>query len=264
MRIQQHKKNLFSDLRVSRKCSVRRTGSNMTDKVQHVLSSAEQCPHAAIDGGTYTRTSVTCHVVYAAEMIAATPQRRLRKAKREECDSAGYAKKPGPKAVDSLMHVPRVLEKVGAPSTFLVRLRIQQHKMSPPPLPSTTLAIIINRVQRMGQSFRHGEKKVLQIVWWGRAKTGTGGEWSKKDARRANTPPTPPTPPGFVWCSAELSEDKRTRNQSKQFVFTYPDNSTTKRLMMLMEKSFLGGRAHPPVQSSAPFWGAESWRRNGP
>ena len=36
--------------------------------------------------------------------------------------------------------------------------------MSPPPLPTTTLAIIINWVQRMGQVPRHGEK-VLQIVW---------------------------------------------------------------------------------------------------
>ena len=56
--------------------------------------------------------------------------------------------------------------------------------MSLPPLPTTTLAIIINRVQRMGQIPRHGEQ-VLQIVWWGGAKTGAGGEWSKKDARRA-------------------------------------------------------------------------------
>ena len=53
---------LFSDLRVSRKCSVRRTGSSMTDYVQHVLSRAEQCPHAAGNGGTYTPTSVTCHL----------------------------------------------------------------------------------------------------------------------------------------------------------------------------------------------------------
>ena len=43
-------------------------------------------------------------------------------------------------------------------------MRIQQHKMSLPPLPTTTLAIIINLVQRMGQILRHGEK-VLQIVW---------------------------------------------------------------------------------------------------
>ena len=43
-------------------------------------------------------------------------------------------------------------------------IRIQQHKMPRPPLPTTTLAIVINRVQRMGQILRHGEK-VLQIVW---------------------------------------------------------------------------------------------------
>ena len=43
-------------------------------------------------------------------------------------------------------------------------MRIQQHKMSLPPLPTTTLAIVINWVQRMGQILRHGEK-VLQIVW---------------------------------------------------------------------------------------------------
>ena len=43
-------------------------------------------------------------------------------------------------------------------------MRIQQHKMSLPPLPTTTLAIVINWVQGMGQIHRHG-KKVLQIVW---------------------------------------------------------------------------------------------------
>ena len=43
-------------------------------------------------------------------------------------------------------------------------MRIQQHKMSLPPLPTSTLAIIINWVQRTGQILRHGEK-VLQIVW---------------------------------------------------------------------------------------------------
>ena len=43
-------------------------------------------------------------------------------------------------------------------------MRIQQHKMSLPPLPTTTLAIVMNWVQRMGQILRHGEK-VLQIVW---------------------------------------------------------------------------------------------------
>ena len=44
--------------------------------------------------------------------------------------------------------------------------RIQQHKKTLPPLPTTTLAIIINWVQRTGQIFGHG-KKVLQIAWWG-------------------------------------------------------------------------------------------------
>ena len=43
-------------------------------------------------------------------------------------------------------------------------MRIQQHKMSLPPLPTTkTLAIIINRVQRMGHILSHGEK-ILHIV----------------------------------------------------------------------------------------------------
>ena len=52
--------------------------------------------------------------------------------------------------------------------------------MSHPQLPTTTLAIIINWVQRMGQILRH-YKKVLQIVWWGGgAEIGTGGEWPKK------------------------------------------------------------------------------------
>ena len=58
-----------------------------------------------------------------------------------------------------------------SPQTFRAKhlaisrnMRIQQHKMSLPPLPTTTLAIVINRVQRMGQILRHG-KKVLQIVW---------------------------------------------------------------------------------------------------
>ena len=80
-------------------------------------------------------------------------------------------------------------------------MRIQQQKLSLPPLPTTTLAIIINWVQMMGQILRHSEK-VLQIVCRGGSKTGTGGEWSKKDARcapggfparawRANTPPSP-------------------------------------------------------------------------
>ena len=43
-------------------------------------------------------------------------------------------------------------------------LRIQQHKMSHPPLPTTTPAIVMNWVQRMGQILRQS-KKVLQIVW---------------------------------------------------------------------------------------------------
>ena len=43
-------------------------------------------------------------------------------------------------------------------------MRIQQHKMPLPPLPTTDLAIIINWVQRMAHILRHGEK-VLQIVW---------------------------------------------------------------------------------------------------
>ena len=43
-------------------------------------------------------------------------------------------------------------------------MRIQLHKKSLPPLPTTTLSIVINWVQRMGQIFRHSEK-VLQIVW---------------------------------------------------------------------------------------------------
>ena len=50
--------------------------------------------------------------------------------------------------------------------------------MSLPPLPTTTLAIVINWVQRMGQILRHGEKE-LQIVWWG----GGGGQ---KQARVGN------------------------------------------------------------------------------
>ena len=56
--------------------------------------------------------------------------------------------------------------------------------MSLPPLPTTTLGIIINWVQRKGQVLRHGEK-VLQVVWGGGAKTGRGGNWPKKDARCA-------------------------------------------------------------------------------
>ena len=64
-------------------------------------------------------------------------------------------------------------------------MRIQQHKMSLPPLPTTTLAIVIYRVQRMGQILRHGEK-VLQIVWReGGGKHPHGWGMVKKDARRA-------------------------------------------------------------------------------
>ena len=48
-------------------------------------------------------------------------------------------------------------------------MRIQQHKMSLPPLPTTTLTIVMNWVQTMGQILRH-RKKVLQIVWWGGGK----------------------------------------------------------------------------------------------
>ena len=55
-------------------------------------------------------------------------------------------------------------------------MRIQQHKLSLPPLPTTT---VINWVQRMGQILRHGEK-VLQIVWWG------GGGGGQKQARVGN------------------------------------------------------------------------------
>ena len=62
--------------------------------------------------------------------------------------------------------------------------RIQQHKMSLTPLPTTTLAIVINWVQGMGQILRHS--KLFGEVG---AKTGTSGEWSKKDARRANALP---------------------------------------------------------------------------
>ena len=43
-------------------------------------------------------------------------------------------------------------------------MRIQQRKMSLLPLPTTTLAIVINWVQRTDQILRHGEK-VLQIIW---------------------------------------------------------------------------------------------------
>ena len=41
------------------------------------------------------------------------------------------------------------------------------------PLPTTTLAIMINWVQRMGQNLRHGEK-VLQTVWLGGVKSRHG------------------------------------------------------------------------------------------
>ena len=73
------------------------------------------------------------------------------------------------------------------PQTFPARhiasrnMRIQQHKMSLLPLPTTTLAIVINWVQRMGQILRHGEKYSNLFGEVG-AKTGMGGEWSKKDA----------------------------------------------------------------------------------
>ena len=71
-------------------------------------------------------------------------------------------------------------------------MRIQQHKMLLPPLPTSTLAIVINWVQRMGQNLRHGEK-VLQIVWLGGGKNRHGWGMVKKRclarARRANTPP---------------------------------------------------------------------------
>ena len=63
-------------------------------------------------------------------------------------------------------------------------MRIQQHKTLLPPLPTTTLAIIINWVQRMGQKRREGTPDCL--VRWGQKKAR---EWSKTDARRANTPP---------------------------------------------------------------------------
>ena len=43
-------------------------------------------------------------------------------------------------------------------------MRIEQHKMSAPPLPTTTLAIVINWVQKMWQIFGNGEKG-LEIVW---------------------------------------------------------------------------------------------------
>ena len=58
-------------------------------------------------------------------------------------------------------------------------MTIQQHKMSLPPLPTTTLAIVINWVQRMGQILRHGEK-VLQIVWRGGGKNRHGWGMVKK------------------------------------------------------------------------------------
>ena len=45
-----------------------------------------------------------------------------------------------------------------------------------PPLPTTTLAIIINRVQRMGQILRHGEK-VHQSVWCGGGGGGQNQAW---------------------------------------------------------------------------------------
>ena len=42
-------------------------------------------------------------------------------------------------------------------------MRFQQHKMSLPAFPTSTLVIILNWVQRTGQILRHSEK-VLQIV----------------------------------------------------------------------------------------------------
>ena len=43
-------------------------------------------------------------------------------------------------------------------------MKFQRHKMSLSPLATTTLAIVINRVQKMGPNIRHGEK-ILQLVW---------------------------------------------------------------------------------------------------
>ena len=56
--------------------------------------------------------------------------------------------------------------------------------MSLPRLPTTTLAIVINWVQRMGQILDTA-RRYSRLFGEGGAKTGTGGEWSKKDARRA-------------------------------------------------------------------------------
>ena len=70
-------------------------------------------------------------------------------------------------------------------------MRIQQHKISLPPVPTTTPTIVINCVQKMSQILRHGEK-ILQIVWWG-AKNRHGWGMVKKrcPARpcRTGTPP---------------------------------------------------------------------------
>ena len=57
--------------------------------------------------------------------------------------------------------------------------------MSLPPLPTTTLAIIINRVQRIGQILRHGEKVPDCLVRGGKNRHSLG--MGKKFAQRANT-----------------------------------------------------------------------------
>ena len=73
-------------------------------------------------------------------------------------------------------------------------MRIQQHKMSIPPLHTTTLAIVINWSKGWAR-FLDTARRFSRLFGEEGAKTGTGGEWSKKDARRAPSALTLPHGP---------------------------------------------------------------------
>ena len=55
--------------------------------------------------------------------------------------------------IDYLISSPTFILTLGTGLQTFLAMRIQQHKMSLPPLPTTTLVIVINWGQRMGQNF---------------------------------------------------------------------------------------------------------------
>ena len=74
-------------------------------------------------------------------------------------------------------------------------MRLQQHKMSPPTLPTTTLAIVINWVQRMGQILRHGEKGYSRLFGGGGGQKQAHG-WGMVNKRCPVCAWCATTPPG--------------------------------------------------------------------